>query len=70
MQTERGQREGITVHSRRDWWRRHFIDHKPTYWLFVVRSNGNMEIYSLPDMRLSFLVRGVINGAKVSILYH
>ncbi|KAJ0171666.1 hypothetical protein K1T71_012429 [Dendrolimus kikuchii] len=47
------------------WWKRHLHEAKPTYWLFCVRNNGNMEIYSLPEMRLSFLVRDACNGSRV-----
>lgn len=35
---------------------------KPTYWLFVIRDNGNMEIYFMPDMKLAYLVTNVGNG--------
>ncbi|KAI8423472.1 hypothetical protein MSG28_012593 [Choristoneura fumiferana] len=47
------------------WWKRHLAELKPSYWLFVVRNNGNLEIYSLPEMRLSFLVRDVCAGERV-----
>ncbi|KAG7296758.1 hypothetical protein JYU34_020693 [Plutella xylostella] len=47
------------------WWRKYLQDVKPTYWLFVVRDNGNLEIYSLPEMRLSFLVQGVCEGHRI-----
>lgn len=47
-----------------DWWRRHLQPKKPTYWLFVIRSNGNMEIYFMPDMKLAYIVTNVGNGNK------
>lgn len=47
-----------------DWWRRHIQPKKPTYWLFVIRDNGNMEIYFMPDMKLAYIVTNVGNGNK------
>ncbi|XP_061384693.1 cleavage and polyadenylation specificity factor subunit 1 [Danaus plexippus] len=47
------------------WWRRLLADVRVTYWLFVVRDNGNLEIYSLPEMKLSFLVRDVCAGERI-----
>ncbi|CAH2098493.1 unnamed protein product [Euphydryas editha] len=46
------------------WWRAALAERKPTYWLFVVRDSGNLELYSLPEMRLSFLVRDVCAGER------
>lgn len=65
MQTERDLREGIAAQSKKDWWKKHYTEHKASYWIFIVRENNNMEIYSLPEMRLCFLVRNVLSGAKV-----
>lgn len=45
-----------------DWWRRLMQVHKTTYWVFVTRDNGNMEIYSMPDLKLMYLVNNVGNG--------
>lgn len=47
-----------------DWWRRHIQQKKPSYWLFVIRDNGNMEIYFMPDMKLAYIVTNVGNGNK------
>lgn len=40
---------------------------KPTYWLFLVRENSNLEIYSVPEYRLSYIVRNLSLGHKVLI---
>jgi cleavage and polyadenylation specificity factor subunit 1 len=48
-----------------DWWRRMMQIVKPTYWLLVTRDNGNLEIYSMPDLKLVYLVTNVGNGNKV-----
>jgi cleavage and polyadenylation specificity factor subunit 1 len=48
-----------------DWWRRMMQAVKPTYWLLVTRDNGNLEIYSMPDLKLVYLVTNVGNGNKV-----
>lgn len=48
-----------------EWWRRYLQASKPTYWLLVTRSNGNLEIYSMPDLKLTYLVNNVANGNKV-----
>jgi len=52
-----------------DWWRRLLQVFKPTYWLFVIRDNGNMEIYSMPDMKLVYMVNNVANGNKVTLVH-
>lgn len=44
-----------------EWWRRLLQQHKPTYWLFIVRDNGNLEIYNMPDLKLVYLVRFFFN---------
>lgn len=51
-----------STHS--DWWRRHLQPKKPTYWLIVIRNNGNMDIYFMPDMKLAYMVTNVGNGNK------
>lgn len=50
-----------------NWWKKYLIDIKPTYWLFVVRENSNLEIYSIPEFKLSFIVRNLCFGYKVLI---
>lgn len=52
--------------KRSDWWRRLIQTNKPTYWLFVTRTNGNLEIYFIPDMKLVYIVNNVGNGNKVN----
>lgn len=48
-----------------EWWRRHLQPVKPTFWLFVTRDNGNLEIFVMPDMKLVYIVTNVGNGSKV-----
>ncbi|XP_055902575.1 cleavage and polyadenylation specificity factor subunit 1 [Eupeodes corollae] len=48
-----------------DWWRRLLTQSKPSYWLLVSRDNGNLEIYSMPDLKLMYLITNVGNGADV-----
>lgn len=38
-----------------------------TYWLFIVRENGILEVYSLPTFKLSFLVKNFPMGPKVLV---
>lgn len=52
-----------------DWWRRLMQPVKPTYWLFVTRDNGNLEIFVMPDMKLVYLITNVGNGNKVKSTY-
>lgn len=53
-------------HNRQsEWWRRHLQPVKPTYWLFVTRDNGNMEVFAMPDMRLVYIVTNVGVGNRV-----
>ncbi|CAH0759559.1 unnamed protein product [Diatraea saccharalis] len=64
MLAEQSKNPGVPRRMSR-WWRRYLMEVKPTYWLFVVRTNGNLELYSLPEMRLSFLVRDACAGHRV-----
>lgn len=51
--------------QRSDWWRRFLQPVKPSYWLFVTRENGNLEIYSVPDLKLMYMITDVGSGNKV-----
>lgn len=51
--------------QRSDWWRRFLQPIKPSYWLLVMRDNGNLEIYSVPDLKLMFMVTDVGMGNKI-----
>ncbi|VVD01045.1 unnamed protein product [Leptidea sinapis] len=64
MLAEQSKNPGVPRRVTR-WWRRQLFEIKPTYWLFVVRDNGNLEIYSLPEMKLSFLVKDVCAGHRI-----
>ncbi|XP_037944960.1 cleavage and polyadenylation specificity factor subunit 1 [Teleopsis dalmanni] len=48
-----------------DWWRRLLTQFKPTYWLITARESGTLEIYSMPDMKLLYLVNDIGNAATV-----
>lgn len=49
-----------------NWWKKYlFIDNKPTYWLFIIRENANLEIYSIPEFRLCYLIQNATQGNKV-----
>ncbi|KAJ8972867.1 hypothetical protein NQ317_013609 [Molorchus minor] len=50
-----------------NWWKKYLTPNKPTYWLFVVRDNSNLEIYSIPDFKLSFYVTNLCFGYKVLV---
>ncbi|KAL4709697.1 hypothetical protein ACJJTC_007428 [Scirpophaga incertulas] len=64
MLAEQSKNPGVPRRMSR-WWKKHLLEAKATYWLFVVRQNGNLEIYSLPEMKLSFLVRDACAGHRV-----
>ena len=53
--------------QRSDWWRRFLQPIKPSYWLLLTRDNGNLEIYSVPDLKLMYLylVTDVGSGNKI-----
>lgn len=40
---------------------------EPTFWLFLVRENGVLEIYKLPDFKLVYLVKNFPVGTKVLV---
>lgn len=48
-----------------DWWRRFLQPIKSSYWLLVTRENGNLEIYSVPDLKLMYMVTDVGVGNKI-----
>lgn len=50
-----------------NWWKKYIVEPKPTYWMFVVRENSNLEIYSVPEFQLCFIVRNLGFGYKVLI---
>ncbi|XP_055950282.1 cleavage and polyadenylation specificity factor subunit 1-like [Argiope bruennichi] len=39
-------------------------EYPPTFWLFIVRENGILEIYSLPTYKLCYLVKNFPMGQK------
>lgn len=47
------------------WWKKYLQEVKPSYWVFIARENGNLEIYTLPDFRLSYAVRNFGQGLRV-----
>ncbi|XP_051173959.1 cleavage and polyadenylation specificity factor subunit 1 [Leptopilina boulardi] len=47
------------------WWQKFLQEIKPTYWLLVYRDSGTLEIYSLPDLRLSYLIKNFGFGQQV-----
>lgn len=50
-----------------NWWKKYLLNIKPTFWLFVVRENSNLEIYSIPEFKLCFIVRNLCFGHKVLV---
>ncbi|CAC5370760.1 CPSF1 [Mytilus coruscus] len=42
-------------------------DIKPTYWALVCRENGVLEIYSMPDFKLSYYVKNFPMGQKILV---
>lgn len=47
------------------WWQKYLNEVKATYWVLMSRENGHLEIYSLPDLQLSYLVAGAGLGHRV-----
>ncbi|XP_039280662.1 cleavage and polyadenylation specificity factor subunit 1 isoform X2 [Nilaparvata lugens] len=47
------------------WWQKFLMEVRPTYWLLLTRDNGHLEMYSLPDLKLNYLVSNVCAGFKV-----
>nr|CAD7266443.1 unnamed protein product [Timema shepardi] len=56
---------GPLTHMAEYWWKKYLQEIKPTYWLFLVRENGNMEMYTLPDFQQMYLVRNFGQGLRV-----
>ena len=46
-------------------WRKYLEVAAPTYWLVGVRDNGNLELYSVPDFKLSFVTHNFPQQADV-----
>lgn len=66
MLAEQSKNPGVPRRMSR-WWKKYLTEAKPTYWLFVLRCNGNLEIYSLPEMKLTMLIRDACAGNRVSL---
>lgn len=49
------------------WWNKLQQKVEPTFWLFLIRENGLMEIYTLPEFKLSYIVRGLGQGLRVLV---
>ncbi|XP_046618438.1 cleavage and polyadenylation specificity factor subunit 1 [Neodiprion virginianus] len=47
------------------WWQKSLQEVKPTYWLLIYRDSGTLEIYSLPELRLCYLIRNFGYGQYV-----
>ncbi|KAL1123917.1 hypothetical protein AAG570_001687 [Ranatra chinensis] len=47
------------------WWKKYTYEVKLSYWIVLTRENGHLEFYSLPDLRLSYLVANVGLGHSV-----
>lgn len=39
----------------------------PTFWLFIVRENGVLEVYNLPDFKLVYLIKNFPLGTRVLV---
>ncbi|KAJ3661319.1 hypothetical protein Zmor_006604 [Zophobas morio] len=50
-----------------NWWKKYLLDIRPSYWLFVVRDNSNLEIYSVPDFKLCYYITNLCFGHKVLV---
>ncbi|KAK6623006.1 hypothetical protein RUM43_008858 [Polyplax serrata] len=46
-------------------WKKYSQEIKPNYWMFLLRENGTLDIYSLPDFRPSFQIRRLGQGQRV-----
>lgn len=51
--------------AKSDWWRRMLQQPKPGYWLLVSRETGTLEIYSMPELKLMYLINNVGVGNSV-----
>ncbi|KAK8376849.1 hypothetical protein O3P69_010050 [Scylla paramamosain] len=51
--------------TKNDWWRKWQKEIRPSYWLVGVRDNGDLEIYTLPDFKLSYSVKNFWLGQRV-----
>lgn len=47
------------------WWKKYIQPIKSTTWLFVVRENGHLEIYSVPNFLLSYLITDITGGLSI-----
>ena len=46
-------------------WKKFLQNHKPTYWALIYRENGNLEIMSLPDFTVKYLIQNLNNAPNV-----
>ena len=48
--------------SSSSFWRKHMKKIKPTYWVAMLKEDGSMEIRSIPDFNLKFVVHNLHFG--------
>lgn len=52
---------------RHNWWKKYLNEYKKTYWLFVIRDNCHLELYSVPNFKLCYYVANICHGPKVLV---
>ncbi|KAK9877151.1 hypothetical protein WA026_016894 [Henosepilachna vigintioctopunctata] len=52
---------------RHNWWKKYLMEFKKTYWLFVIRDNCHLELYSVPNFKLCYYVANICHGPKVLV---
>ena len=45
-------------------WRKHMKKIKPTYWAILLKDDGSLEIRSIPDFTLKFVIQNFNHGEK------
>ncbi|XP_068228833.1 cleavage and polyadenylation specificity factor subunit 1 [Palaemon carinicauda] len=58
---------GTQEKHQNEWWRKWQKDVRASFWLVGIREDGNLEIYTLPDFRLSYAVKNFWMGHRVLI---
>ena len=55
--------------TKNDWWRKWQKEIRPSYWLVGVRDNGDLEIYTLPDFKLSYAIKNFWLGKLITFYF-
>lgn len=65
--SQSGNTDAQSAGSSAPFWRKHMKPHKASFWVFLYRENGHLEILTLPDFSVKYVVRQFYLGQDVLV---